>query len=195
MPYAIDDERVFEHDAWVQLWGPYKNVADAARAPVGTEVGQRFPDLALRTKDSNKKTLAGFRGQVVLLHFWGSWCPPCCRELPKIERLKKQLEQAGVAVEMVMVPVRERAVVSRRWLREQSIDLPVYDAGASDEEDGEYLSLGNGEKLHDRSVARQFPATFVLDRHGIVLFSRVGPIDNWDEYIGFFTDAATRSGK
>lgn len=192
--YAIDDEVVFDQQQWSQLWGPYKT-AEEAPSLAGTSIGRRFPNLALTTASGKKQSLNDFQGRVVILHFWGSWCPPCCRELPDLQSLSDELAQAGAAVDIVMVPVRERYDTAVQWLKQQQINLPVYDAGAHDEEGGHLLNVSNGETIPDRAVARVFPATYVLDKSGVIVFSRQGPIKKWKEYTPFLLDAAENSGK
>ncbi len=193
--YAVNDNIVFDRQLWAGLWGPYKPKQEAATATVGTALGQRFHNLRLKTPDGKTVTLNKLKGRVVLLHFWGSWCPPCCRELPKLEELYRQLKQQKLAVEMLLIPVREKADVSKKWLKEQGLNLPVYDGGAHDKEGGEQLELADGSSLNDRELAKMFPSTTVIDKHGIVVFAKRGPAREWSEYLPFLKDAAERSGK
>src|SRR5512135_40549 len=78
--YAVDDQVVFDARAWSGLWGPYLNRAQAAQARTGLNRGERFYDLAFRSAAGKPMKLSDLRGKVVVLHFWGSWCPSCRRE-------------------------------------------------------------------------------------------------------------------
>jgi len=189
VPYALDGRVVFDAKAWPTLWGPYADAAAARRAPVGTRRGERFPDLVFRDAAGRATKVSDFRGQVLVLHFWGSWCGPCRRELPDLQRLVRQMaRQRGVR--FVFLPVREPFAAARDWARSQQLDLPLHDAGG-----GETFALADGTTLPDRRVAGKFPTTYVLDKRGIVVFSHVGDASRWEEYAPFLRDVAARSGR
>lgn len=193
VPYAVDDEVVFDAAAWSGLWGPYADRAAAARAPVGVRRGERFPDLALVAPGGRAQTIAGLRGRVAVLHFWGSWCAPCRKEMPELARTRARL--AGERdIAFVLIQVREPVAAARRWMAQQRLELPVFDSGSRGDTDAE-LRLADGTRLPDRSLARVFPSTYVIDRHGLVLFAHVGPIPRWSDYEPFLRDAAARSGR
>jgi thiol-disulfide isomerase/thioredoxin len=193
VPYAVDDRVVFDEKTWPTLWGPYKNKAEAAKASVGKKRGERFHDLALVTDKGREMKLSDWRGKVTVVHFWGSWCPPCRRELPDLQKLVAQFR--GVAdVAFVLLQVRENGAAARQWLAAQHLDLPLYDSGVKSEED-EFLKLAGGSRIKDRDVAMAFPTTYVLDKHGVVVFSHAGPISDWGQYAPFLRDVATGSGK
>ncbi len=186
VPYAVDGRRVFDAQAWSGLWGPYADQKSAARAATGTGRGMRFPDLALTDPRGRKTTLSRLNGQIRVLHFWGSWCGPCRQEMPDIERAARQLKGQ---VAFILTQVREDRDTAQGWLKQQGIALPLYDSGG---QDGRFRLKG-GERLADRQVAKAFPTTYVLDRHGLVLFSHVGPIHDWSEYLPFLRHAAAHA--
>ena len=131
LPYAVDEAVVFDAKRWAGLWGPYLKAVDADKAKAGTRRGERFPDLRLLGEDGKASSLAKLRGKVVVLHLWGSWCPSCARELPDLAKLRQRLVADKLEVETVLVPVREDTDLARGWLKEQQIDLPLFDGGAS----------------------------------------------------------------
>jgi hypothetical protein len=57
------------------------------------------------------------------------------------------------------------------------------------------LRLADGGWIEDRRIARSFPTTYVLDRHGIVVFSHTGAASRWLDYAPLLKDAAAKSGK
>src|SRR3970282_2086211 len=69
--------------------------ATPAPAPV---VGAPAPDFTLNDLSGNQVTLSNFRGQVVLINFWATWCGPCLIEMPAIERRYEALKDKGFAV-------------------------------------------------------------------------------------------------
>jgi thiol-disulfide isomerase/thioredoxin len=185
--FVVNDQRVFDARHWPELWGPYPDAAASVRAPVGMKRGMRFPDLALTDAAGKKLRLSDLQGRVLVLHFWGSWCPHCRLEMPALQRLAKQLRQEKIA--FVLVQVREDVARARAWLQQQKISLPLYDSGARGARDAA-LPLAGGGTLPDREIARAFPSTYVLGRHGVVLFSHTGPIADWSQYADFLRHAA-----
>ncbi len=185
--FASNAQRVFDGKRWPTLWAPYPDAAASARAPVGTKRGMRFPDLALRDAAGKARRLSDFHGRVLLLHFWGSWCPHCRQEMPGLQRLAKRLNKDKVAV--ALVQVREDADTARNWLKRARISMPLYDSGARGASDTA-LPLAGGGMLADRDIARAFPSTYVLGRHGVVLFSHTGPVQDWSQYADFLAHAA-----
>lgn len=191
VPYAVDDALVFSREQWGRLWGPYKTAEESAAAAIGTQVGECFPDIAFTAADGRRQSIASLRGKVVMVHFWGSWCPPCLRELPTLETLQRiLLDKTGDDVTLVLLQLREPISTAREWAERQGVTgLPLADSGASTEDDT-FLVTASGEQIPDRDLARMFPSSYVLDRNGIVLFSHTGPVHDWTEYLPFFLDAA-----
>lgn len=186
--YASDSSVRFKATEWPTLWRPFASKAEAEHANTGVRRGERFHDLVFTSSAGKSRKLSDLRGKVVLLHFWGSWCPPCRRELPELSRLHTELASRK-DVELVLLQVRESSATARQWLTSQKLALPTYDALGDDPEQ-ESLQLSNGKSIGDRQLARVFPTTFVLDKRGIVVFSHAGPVDNWLQYLPFIADAA-----
>jgi thiol-disulfide isomerase/thioredoxin len=193
VPYAVDGKVVFDARQWSQLWGPYASSAQARNAPVGNRLKQRFPDLAFADAQGHRLSLSHLRGKVVVLHFWGSWCGPCRRELPDLQKLYLNLKPQRDIV-FVPVQVRESYANAQQWLTQQGFKLPVFDSGSQGSRDNE-LDLADGKRLRDREVATVFPSTYVIDKHGVVVFSHFGPVADWSQYRDFLLDAARRSGR
>ena len=95
VPYAINDDVVFDARRWTTLWRPYKTAAEAARAPEGRHRGERFPDLLLTNARGQAVALSSLRGKVVLLHLWGTWCPSCVHEIPQFQDLVNALRDVA----------------------------------------------------------------------------------------------------
>jgi peroxiredoxin len=186
--FAIDDKTVFDATDWPRLWRPYASAAQAKKATVGRERGQRMRDLAFRTADGKPRQLSALRGKVVVLHFWGAWCPPCRREMPELQKIQQTLA-ARSDIAFVVLQAREKFDVSRQWAERQGITLPLADSGSSGDEDTSFR-LADGTLVKDREVASRFPTTFVLDRNGLVVFSHVGPVYDWPQYEAFLRDLA-----
>jgi cytochrome c biogenesis protein CcmG/thiol:disulfide interchange protein DsbE len=120
------------------------------------EAGQPVPapgsDRALLPVDAGvHKRLADYRGQVVVLNFWGSWCEPCKEEAPLLERYHRKLTKAGVGT-VLGVTYQDTPEDSRQFEKEHRLTYPSFRDPGSD------LAQAYG--------ARAMPETFILDREG-----------------------------
>ena len=190
LPYAENDKVVFDEKSWARLWGPYQNRAEAAQAYTGKERGDRFFNLAFKSAAGKPMKLSDLKGKVTLLHFWGSWCPSCLREMPELQALHRALGSSP-DIQMVLLQVREKFDAGRQWAKQQQLDVPLYDSSSA----ADKLTLAGGKVIHDREIASAFPTTYILDKHGIVVFSHVGSVSGWLQYLPLLRDVAERSGK
>lgn len=188
--YALNDRVVFDADSWPALWGPYADAATASKAVRGTNVGQKFPDLTWLDDKGKRLSLSGLKGKIVFLHFWGSWCPPCMREFPSLKKLHANIQnQYSGEVEMLLMQLREPFAESKQWAQQHGFSsMPLYDSGVKDSETSTLL-LKDGSQVDDRSIARVFPSSYVLDRNGLVIFSHHGPVTDWLDYVTFLDHA------
>lgn len=191
--YAVDNRTIFNAAKWPTLWRPYSTAAQSRKAKVGRERGQRMYDLAFANAQGRPARLSSLRGKVVVLHFWGAWCPPCRRELPDLQKVQQAMAQRpGIA--FVVLQAREKFEVSKQWAEKQGISLPLADSGSTGEDDAAFRLAGGG-RIKDREIANRFPTTYVLDRNGVVVFSHVGPVPDWSQYEPFLRDIADRKGE
>lgn len=120
------------------------------------------PDATLpNLVGGGERSISSFKGQVVVLNFWGSWCPPCVDELPAIERFHKTL--AGKDGTVLGINMRETSDAAIEYVERFKLTYPNLR-----DRDGDYA------ELYD---SRAFPETFVLDRKGQIAAKRRGPVD------------------
>jgi peroxiredoxin len=124
-------------------------------------VGSRAPEFALRDMQGKYVSLTALRGKVVVLNFWATWCPPCRKELPGLERLRREYAGRGLAVVAVSTDSTERGI--RKFLAETPLSLRVVH-----DRDGRISQLYGVFSL---------PTTFVIDRRGIVMRHYIGEQD------------------
>ena len=118
------------------------------------------PDFTLEDMDAKKFSLKDYRGKVVLLNFWATWCPPCRREMPSMERLHQKFKDKDFAV--LALNQMEDGDQVFTFTGDLGVDLSfpiVYDT--------------------DSSVSRAYgvmglPTTYLIDKKGIVRFRAIG---------------------
>lgn len=127
--------------------------------PVGIEVGDRAPNFTLPDLNGRSVSLSDFRGHVVIIDFWASWCPPCRASMPALRKYYEEYKDRG----LVLVGV--------------SLDRSAEDARAFLEANGyhDLIALW-GSVSASQGVAREYgiygiPHTFVLDPNGVIRFS------------------------
>jgi len=115
-------------------------------------------------KDSDRTvSLNQFRGQVVVLNFWATWCPPCVAELPSMMEMQDRLRNRGVSVLGVSIDVDGDAY--HRFIQQRNVNfLTVRDP--DQRVPGMYGTSG-------------WPESYIIDRQGMLRRKVVGPI-NWD---------------
>lgn len=90
-------------------------------------VNQKAPEIALPDKSGKTVKLSDFRGQVVMVNFWASWCQPCRTEMPLIEKIYQRYKKLGVTV--LGVNVDEDPKKGMKMLKETPVSFPVvYDS-------------------------------------------------------------------
>jgi thiol-disulfide isomerase/thioredoxin len=137
------------------------------------------PGMALRFEDGDAqpRSLADFRGKVVLLNIWATWCPPCIKEIPALDRLAAALSGADIAV--VAVSIDRKGIDA---VRKSFADLDVQKLAP-------YIDQSSQALRTVRSMG--MPTSLLIDREGRELGRAVGPAA-WDDEatIAFFRQVA-----
>ena len=127
--------------------------------------GQPFPDLSLVGLDGDKVPLSSFRGKLVVLNVWATWCPPCRKELPSLQRLSSTLDDRRFAV--IGLSLDQDEVLVREYL----IDKKVTYANFMDRD----MTIADG--VLGMGV---YPDTFFISPDGMFV-GRVVGATRWDE--------------
>jgi cytochrome c biogenesis protein CcmG/thiol:disulfide interchange protein DsbE len=122
--------------------------------------GELAPDFTLALMDGSEVRLADLRGQVVVLNFWASWCSPCRREAPALQRVWEAYQDRGVA--FVGLTYRDAEGASSAFIEEYGITY----ANGVDEK---------GRISRDYGVTA-VPETYIVDREGRVAWFQVGEV-------------------
>lgn len=118
------------------------------------------PDFLLRDMDDKEYRLSDLRGKVVLVNFWATWCPPCRREMPSIERLALALKGKDFEILAVNVAENIETVFGFSGTLEPAPSFPiVFDTDSGVVKTWPVMGL---------------PTTFILDKQGRIAFRAVG---------------------
>jgi len=132
----------------------------------GLEAYQNKTEPAFSLADLEGKThvLSDYRGKVVLVNFWASWCPPCIREMPELQRLKKHFTDRPF--ELLTINVAEQKYRVRKFTRSIKLDLPVL--------------LDASSKTYNNWNVNILPTSFLIDVHGQIRYRARGN-PGWDD--------------
>ena len=114
-----------------------------------------FPDL-----DGNMMSLADFRGKVVLLNIWATWCAPCVAEMPSMQKLYQGLRDEGL--EILAVSIDESgAEAVKPFMEKHKLEFPVL--------------LDTKGDIKDLYQNTGIPESFIIDKHGMIVEKIIGP--------------------
>jgi len=122
--------------------------------------GAPAPAITLPLLAGGTASLAADRGKVVLVNFWATWCEPCKSEMPALQQLRNELRAQAFA--LYSIDLQEDADAIQAFQRQFGLDLYV-------------LLDGEGDVTRAYGV-RGLPATFLIDRSGVVKVQRLGPL-------------------
>ena len=130
------------------------------------EVGAPAPRYAATTLAGDSATTASLTGKVVLLNVWATWCAPCRDEIPYLQSLYEKHRQGGLEIIGVSVDARGQDAAIREFAQDFGMTYPIW-------------------RDPDERVSTQFlvvgvPATFLIDREGILRWKKTGPIEPGD---------------
>jgi thiol-disulfide isomerase/thioredoxin len=135
--------------------------ADAFQIP---ETPQPAPTASFQTRDGKAVTLADFKGQVVLVNFWATWCAPCVEEMPTLDALQQAM--GGKAFQVLAVSEDRGGLNTVEPFLRQKLNLQALDI---------YLD-SDGALAQDFGL-RGMPTTYLLNADGKVVGKLEGPAD------------------
>jgi peroxiredoxin len=122
------------------------------------------PDFTLPDVDGNIHKLSDYRGKVVIVNFWATWCPPCRKEMPSMQRAWEQLRDQGVV--MLAIDVGEDEDTVFAVLGQTPVEFP--------------LLLDEDSAVTTAWPVRGLPTTYVVDTQGHLAYRAVGGRE-WDD--------------
>lgn len=132
-------------------------VAVAAPAAAVT-IQDSAPDFTLKSLEGSNLRLEEYRGQVVLINFWASWCGPCRQEMPLLDRLHQRYVDTGFAV--LGINVEGEEAPARELIDRIPVTFPVL--------------IDEGQAVSELYKLEAMPSTVVVDRDGVVRYIHRG---------------------
>jgi peroxiredoxin len=126
------------------------------------EPGSAAPDWKLQDLDGKSVQLSDFKGKVVVLDFWATWCPPCRAEIPGFIALQNEYKDKGLVVVGVSLDQGGPGVVSS-FAKAQGMNYPIL--------------MGTDDVAAQYGDIQAIPTTFVIDRTGKVVAKHIGGTD------------------
>ncbi|HXR17640.1 MAG TPA: TlpA disulfide reductase family protein [Terriglobales bacterium] len=126
-------------------------------------IGTAAPGFTVQD-DDRKISLTDYRGKVVVLNFWASWCAPCVEEMPSLVQLNERFKDKGITVVGVSIDVDGDAY--HKFLKDYKIDFPTV-RDPDQKTSGLYGSF-------------KWPETYIIDRNGIVRRKFIGAVE-WSQ--------------
>lgn len=137
-----------------------------ARTGERVEVGAPLPSYRAESLAGDSVALADLRGKVVLLNVWATWCHPCRDEIPELRAIHDRYRGRGLELVGVSVDVDGAQDQIRQFMREFQMTYPVW--------------LDPEERISTRFLIVGVPATFLIDRGGILRWRKTGPVQPGD---------------
>jgi len=116
-------------------------------------------DFQLRDLTGNPVDFKKFKGKVVFLNLWATWCGPCRSEMPSIQKLYDESDQTKVAFVILSLDENRLEEKVKRYVQEKQFSFPVY--------------MQSGRLTNQLNVD-VIPTTFVIDKNGAVVMKEVG---------------------
>jgi cytochrome c biogenesis protein CcmG/thiol:disulfide interchange protein DsbE len=126
-------------------------------------IGRNAPDFSVQDSD-RKVALSQLRGQIVVLNFWATWCPPCVEEVPSLVQMQQRMKSKGVTVLAVSVDVDPNSY--HQFVRDHTANL---------------LTVRDpDQKTPSLYGTFKFPESYIIDRNGVMRRKFIGAVD-WTE--------------
>ena len=154
---ALTGSRVW--GALVALLACSSDEAGTARRP---EIGMPAPEYRTVSLTGDSVSLSQARGRVVLLNIWATWCHPCREEIPILQALHDRYASRGLALVGISVDARGEEDTIRQFANDFGMTYPLW--------------LDPDERVQSTFLAIGVPATFLIDRAGVLRWRHVGPV-------------------
>lgn len=141
-------------------------LAACSAPPAPGSVGTEAPAYAAPTPAGDSVSLASLRGQAVLLNVWATWCVPCRKEMPELQALHEEHGSKGLRVIGVSLDENGADPVIEQFTKDLGVTYTIV--------------RDPGERINDLFGIIGVPATFLIDRKGLIVWKHMGPFTKTD---------------
>ncbi|MFQ5576917.1 MAG: redoxin domain-containing protein, partial [Anaerolineae bacterium] len=159
-------ERQQAYNAWLNRRQAEADISiflDGAAPAFAPLAGQTAPDFTLPAVGGERVSLADYRGQVVLVNFWATWCPSCIAEMPDYEAVYRQYTASGAPFVVLAVNLQESRQQAEQFSAGLGLTFPVLLDQTGDVTIGQYRLAG-------------MPGSVIVDRNGVIAYRHTGPM-------------------
>lgn len=126
------------------------------------KIGVQAPDFAFPDLDGKITNLSDYRGKLVLLNVWATWCKPCRDEMPSMEKLYNKFKEQDFEILAVSVDAQEEKVV-RPFMKSYNLSFKAL--------------LDKKGTIQDLYQTKGVPESFIIDRNGVIIEKVIGSFD------------------
>jgi peroxiredoxin len=130
----------------------YKEITRVGEPGV-INIGQQAPDFSIKDRQGNPVKLSDYRGKVVFLNIWGTWCQPCIEEMPEMETLNGRFKDRKF--QMMAVSIDNDWDEVNKFYTDHNLTLPAF--------------LDPGHQIANLYKVYKYPETFLIDANGFVV--------------------------
>ena len=128
----------------------------------GPRVGYRAPNFRLKNLEGKEISLASFKGKVVFLNFWATWCVPCKIEMPSMEALYQEYKEDGLEILAVSNDLQGESVV-QPFVDETGLTYPIL--------------MDENFRINAKYLVRSIPTSILIGRDGVITHTLIGARD------------------
>lgn len=140
-----------------------QRTATAQGSATATLTSRPAPGFTIETLAGKKISLADYKGRVVLINLWATWCPSCVREMPALVRLSQKFRDQGLVVLGVNTIYQDDRAKVAQFVHDQGVTYPVL--------------LDVDDVFGEKYGARLLPTSYLVDQSGKIVYVRVGEAD------------------
>jgi peroxiredoxin len=141
---------------------PVRSVT-AQGAEAAALTAKAAPDFTLEALDGAQVSVSQYRGQVVLVNYWATWCPPCVRETPSLVRVYEQYKDQGFVILGINTTYQDDRAKVAQFAKDNGMRYPVL--------------LETDPATTAAYGSRLLPTSYLIDRNGKIVYTRVGQVD------------------
>jgi len=145
----------------------------ASMSQSAVEIGKPAPDFSLKNIDGKEIHLSDFAGKPVMINFWATWCPPCQKEMPEIEKFYEHYNASGLVVLSINATSQDNIDNVKETIQKNQLTFPVL--------------LDESGQVAWQYKLNGLPTSFFINSQGIIREIQIGEV-NPSDLDGYFSE-------